>query len=454
MNSTSADGGHIFDIFSKLSKGQRYKTFYEYFCMKGGEMGQDQPFNTIDLADVLWKAQMWRENFPNVFPYYAVKAYSDPVLLRLFVLLGYGFDCSTEGEIKAVLKAQGDPKKIIFAHTIKTPRGLKYASSVGCALLTFDSKEELLKIHKQFPEANLILRIKSPSTQTVYNLSTKFGCEAHDAEYLLSLAKQLNFNVVGVSFHVGALCENPKTFTATIDKSRLVFETAKRIGYNFTIMDIGAGFFGSKEREEFFYELSQKINDSLETNFPDKTVKFIAEPGCYFVGSSVTLATTVIGKRKRLEKDKRGSPVQREYFINDGLYGSFFEHKELYDIRPKALISTSEMNDRILYQSKIWGQTCCAQDMVMEECSLPDMNEGELILWGNMGAYRRVRCSTFTEVPLPATKYVFVHNSRLRLDWLTNFEEIASYIAEVADIVEEDFITEEKEINCHDTKDM
>ncbi|GIZ01607.1 ornithine decarboxylase, partial [Caerostris extrusa] len=163
LSNNHANGSHqhnngsnkddVFAYISSLSPRRSYKSLHDYLISKGEEIEQDQAFYVYDLADVLWKAQLWEERFSNVFPYYAVKANADPILVRLFVLLGYGFDCSTEGEIRLVLKHGADPKKIIFAHTIKTHKALRYASSVGVDLMTFDSKEELLKISKDFPTA-------------------------------------------------------------------------------------------------------------------------------------------------------------------------------------------------------------------------------------------------------------------------------------------------------------
>ncbi|CAL1300845.1 unnamed protein product, partial [Larinioides sclopetarius] len=92
-----------------------------------------------------------KRNFFFLLP--AVKTNSDPVFLRLLALLGFSFDCATEGEIRFVLKAGGDPKNIIFAYVIKSPTALQYAASVGVELMTFDCKEELLKIKKYYPEA-------------------------------------------------------------------------------------------------------------------------------------------------------------------------------------------------------------------------------------------------------------------------------------------------------------
>ena len=45
---------------------------------------------------------------------YAVKANSNIGILSLFAKLGSGFDVVSLGEIERVLKAGGDPKKIVF----------------------------------------------------------------------------------------------------------------------------------------------------------------------------------------------------------------------------------------------------------------------------------------------------------------------------------------------------
>jgi ornithine decarboxylase len=46
-----------------------------------------------------------------------------------------------------------EPQRIIFANTVKSVAALLYAKSVGVDLMTFDSKEELEKIAKFYPDA-------------------------------------------------------------------------------------------------------------------------------------------------------------------------------------------------------------------------------------------------------------------------------------------------------------
>ncbi|GFS63884.1 antizyme inhibitor 2 [Trichonephila inaurata madagascariensis] len=426
---------NVLDFISSKGSHKSYGSVYDFLTETGKQLPQDQAFFMFDLADILWKTQLWYEKLPNVAPYYAVKANADPVLMKLFVLLGYGFDCSTEGEIRLALKSGADPRKIIFAHTIKTHKALEYASSVGVDFMTFDTKEELLKISKDFPTARLVLRLKAESTQEFYNLSKKFGCELYEAEDLLLQAKNLNLNVVGVSFHVGALIECSEIYTSAIEKSRQVFDTAQKLGFKFTIMDIGAGFFGSTEKEHVFHKVSQDIKRSLKENFPNGDVEFIAEPGCYCVASAVSLTTSILGKKS--VNSKETNQISREYFVNDSYYGSFFEHHDLYDVKPVPVLNPYELKERTKYKSKIWGQTCCSEDVAKEECVLPDMEEGEFIQWLNMGAYARGVASNFTIVPYPVHKHVFIHNPRLKLNNIPNLSEVMEYISQVSVLIKQ-----------------
>ncbi|GFT38677.1 ornithine decarboxylase [Nephila pilipes] len=286
-------------LISKNRSGEIYKSTFDYISKVAKELRESQSFYTFDFADVLWKVQRWKEKFPHIRPFYAVKTNSDPVLLRLLVLLEFSFDCATEGEIRYVLNAGGDPKNIIFAHVIKPPGALQYASSVGVDFMTFDSKEELLKIHKYYPEARLLLRLTPEDVKCSFDLSDKFGCDAEDAMDVLSFAKDLSLNVIGISFHVGGLCKNPNSYAATIKTCGNIFQLGKKLGFDFKILDIGGGFTGCKGSDALFDEIVQVIKSALKENFTEPDIEIIAEPGTFFAGSAVSLTTAICGKKKR-----------------------------------------------------------------------------------------------------------------------------------------------------------
>jgi len=74
----------------------------------------------------------------------------------------------------------------------------------------------------------------------------KFGVEVEDAFGLLEAAYALGLDVIGVSFHVGSGCSDPPVFHRAIKAAKQIFEEAKSIGFEFSLLDIGGGFPGNK----------------------------------------------------------------------------------------------------------------------------------------------------------------------------------------------------------------
>ncbi|GBN32799.1 hypothetical protein AVEN_180180-1 [Araneus ventricosus] len=90
---------------------------------------------------------------------------------------------------------------------------------------------------------------------------------------------------------------------------------------------------------------------------------------------------------------------------------NFFLHRNIHyrDVTSeKNGESDEEIQRRPAYNSNVWGQTCCAEDLLAKEHQLPDLKEGEFIVWENMG--RATKCSAFCEVSYPASRHVFIDN--------------------------------------------
>lgn len=67
--------------------------------------------------------------------------------------------------------------------------------------------------------------------------------------------------------------------------------------------------------------MSEIINRAARTYFPDEKVKIIAEPGRYFVETSFTVISKIHAKREGRLPD--GTLVNKQYYLNDGAFGSF-----------------------------------------------------------------------------------------------------------------------------------
>ncbi|GBM33411.1 Ornithine decarboxylase [Araneus ventricosus] len=386
----------------------------------------DIPFYVADFSDVLYKCRYWKTKLPGVEPFYAVKCNSDPMLLSLLVSLGIQFDCASKGEIDAVLAAGAESSDIIYAHPFKSNTFLRYAASVNVDLMTFDCEQELHKIKRIFPQARLVIRISIPNVPAAFPLSNKFGCTVKEAQKLLVTAQNLDLNVVGVSFHVGSLCEQAFAYAKAIKMAREVFDMAEDIGYHFTLLDLGGGFPGSTGSLDIFDKMCYYITSALDEHFPQGCgVRVIAEPGCYIACSAYTLCCKVIGKKTAdmNPEDEESYKQQVFYYLNDGAYGSFGYGFEKYGFRIKPLLNKSQQASRPILRSKLWGATCCSSDCIVEDCLLPEMEVGEYIIFDNMGAYTRSLVTGFNGFPMPMTHYVFPPQSEYKNDILPPLED-------------------------------
>lgn len=355
---------------------------------------QEDAFYVLDVGEIVRQHKEWKMKLPRVEPFYAVKCNDHPILLKVLAALGTGFDCASKGEINKVLDMGVDPHRIIFANPAKMASQIRHAASQGVDLMTFDNECELHKIKTLFPAARLVIRIRADAADPQCPLGMKFGCDADaDAPRLLELAKTHGLNVCGVSFHVGSGCQEPAAYMRAIAKARLIFDHAAKIGYNFTILDLGGGYLGNKDSS--IDKMAEAINCALDTHFPVcERVMVIAEPGRFYSAAAFTLATNI--------HSKRNCPSHTMYYINDGVYGSFncilYDHAKVkplaYPVGQRALPTKVE-------KCSIWGPTCDGLDQVMDAALLPPLDIGDWIIFEDMGAYTLPVASTFNGFPLP-----------------------------------------------------
>ena len=135
---------------------------------------------------------------------------------------------------------------------------------------------------------------------------------------------------------MGTGSQSPRAYELALKMSAELFEYGYEIGYQFSLLDIGGGFYGDRGSKDVFQRVASAINsslDSLFSSFPGLTV--IAEPGlltesimtlntyfqcigAFFACSTNSIAVNIINKKSH---DKEG---HRElvYYVNDGPKGS------------------------------------------------------------------------------------------------------------------------------------
>ena len=254
--------------------------------------------------------------------------------------------------------------------------------------MTFDSADELYKIKKVFAGAELVLRIITEDSSSVCPFSLKFGAPLESTRRLLEIARELELNVVGVSFHVGSAATDPQVFVQAVQDSRAVFNQALDLGFSPNILDIGGGFSG-----ESFEAMSHTLNEALNTYF-SSDVQLIAEPGRYFVSSAFTLASNIIARRDVVKADG-----DRDYmlYMSDGVYGSFMDCLLSHWRRePHILTSACDKSSSAAINYSIWGPTCDGVDRIIENVSFHKLLDiGDWLYFPGMGAYTTCLSTSF-----------------------------------------------------------
>uniref|UniRef100_A0A182MYL5 ornithine decarboxylase n=1 Tax=Anopheles dirus TaxID=7168 RepID=A0A182MYL5_9DIPT len=368
---------------------------------------REHPLHLLDLDDVVRKHLIWLRRMPRVVPFYAVKCNDDPAILATLAALGTGFDCASEAEIRTILALGVTPERIIFAHPIKSVEALAFAKSHGIRRMTFDNECELEKVAREYPEAELVLRIRHDSDRVLIALGKKFGCDAHgNGLRMLARAKELGVAVVGVSFHVGCGSLDADCFYDAIASARTVFDYAwQELGVRLRLLDVGGGFPGDNDKP--IDEYAQAVSRGLKEFFPVEAddVYILGEPGRFYVGSAVTLLTTVQGKKE--VRDECGRVRQMMYYINDGVFGTLFDWLSLRAINDLKRAVPLVRRERALeptYPTTVWGPTCDSTDIVCEDVDFPEHQIGDYIVFENLGAYGMPFATNFNGFPKPTVE--------------------------------------------------
>ena len=357
------------------------------------------PLFVIDHAELRKNFRTFRKCLPRVQPYFAVKAGSDPAIVRTLFAEGSSFDVASMPEFALVHENIKDMPsrerqqwiwdRIIYANPIKPVETLEELDQYK-PLVTFDNLDEIEKIKQHAPHAGLVLRLKVSNTGAMVELSSKFGASPGEAVDLILEADRRGLVVEGVSFHVGSQTTNFGNYVEALNLTADIYAEAQARGYaKMNLVDIGGGFpapYDATVRP--FRELAGIINSEITRLFP-KEIEILAEPGRFFVATAGYAISKIIGKSVR-----DGKP---SYYLDDGVYhtysGQIFDHC-MYPVKAFKRGKTR--------LSAVFGPTCDAFDVISMAENLPDLKRDDYVYSEMIGAYSHASATSFNGFP-PAT---------------------------------------------------
>lgn len=361
------------------------------------------PCYVYSASTVLENFQAYDNSFGDV-PHvvcYSVKANSNLALLRLLAEAGAGFDIVSGGELYRVLKAGGDPAKIVFSGVGKTAKEIDEALAAGIFVFNCESEPELALVdalaHRRGVKARVALRV-NPDVEAATHayistgrLAHKFGVDIGGAEAVYEHARRQcpNLLIEGVSCHIGSQLMDPAPMMESVDRVLGLVERLRADGFEIRHADFGGGLGVAYKPEDVSPAIVEFVA-ALRARVEGRGLHVMVEPGRSIVGDAGVLLTRVLYRKKTGDKEFVVADAAMNDLIRPALYGAF--HKIL-PVRER---------DGEIARVDVVGPVCETGDFLARDREMPNVLPGDLLAICSAGAYGFVQSSNYNSRPRAA----------------------------------------------------
>ncbi len=349
--------------------------------------------------------------FENFKIHYSVKANSNLQILRIIKNLGAGVDCSSPFELRLALLAGFKPDDIVYTGNYESFDDLKYVSSckVRINLDDISSYNRLIKVcSPDFASFRVNPGIGKGGFEgiTTGGADAKFGVPYELLKQAYFAAKKDGVKRFGVHIMTGSNILEPYYFAEVLEK---LIRISGRIFSDLEIkpeyIDIGGGF-GipySDEDVELDIETTARLISEVFFEYCDKfdlgKPELKIEPGRYLIGNAGYVLSRVTGIKRGYKKFV-GLDAGMNMLIRPALYGAIHRIK-IYG------------KDGVVQMAQICGQICENSDILGKNVPLPEVEEGDIVIILDAGAYGFSMASNYNGRPLPAE--ILVHGDSVKL---------------------------------------
>ena len=324
---------------------------------------------------------------------YAVKANSNIAVLNVMARLGSGFDIVSGGELARVIKAGGDPAKVVFSGVGKTFEEISMALDLGIKCFNVESLPELQRINAVAGEKNTIAPISirvnpDVDAKTHPYISTglkanKFGIEREQAVDIYRQAAAMpHLKITGMDCHIGSQLTDLTPFVDALDRLLVLIDELAEIGITISHLDVGGGL-GVTYKDEKPPHPDQYTLAIAERMVGREDLMLIFEPGRAIMANAGILLTKVEFLKQGAEKNFAIVDAGMNDLIRPALYSAW------QNIIP--------VNLNLTHSSAVFdvvGPICETGDFLGKDRTLVT-NPGELLAVRSSGAYGFVMASNY-----------------------------------------------------------
>ena len=329
---------------------------------------------------------------------YAVKANSSLGVLALLARAGSGFDIVSGGELQRVLRAGGDPARVVFSGVGKTGTEIELALRSGICNFNCESEPELAQIDAIAGRLGVTGRFSlrvNPDVDAVTHpyISTglrdhKFGIDIGEAAAVYDRARSFaNLRATGVACHIGSQILDYSPILEAAGKVLSLIEDLIAAGHSIDHIDLGGGLgiaYKSAETEPGIAGFVAALRGRVEAS----GLKVMVEPGRSIVAQAGVLLTRVLNRKRTPSKEFVVVDAAMNDLIRPTLYQAHHEIVPLLQAQGTEPLVAD-----------VVGPVCETGDFLAKDRTIPVVESGDLLAIVSAGAYGFVQASNYNSRP-------------------------------------------------------
>lgn len=340
--------------------------------------------------------------------HYALKANSNPEILRVIRDNGFGADCVSGNEVRRSVETGFAPDQIVFAGVGKSDEEIEYALEKDIFCFNCESLPEMEVIDQLVSEkwkgapppkggkARIALRINpNVNANTHHYITTgleenKFGINLWELEDVIKRLKGMkNLELIGIHFHIGSQITDMSAFKSLCLRVNEIQEWFVSHKVPLQHINVGGGLgidYHEPDKNAIpdFATFFKIFADFLEVR-PGQKVHF--ELGRALVGQCGSLISRVLYVKKGVNTNFAILDAGMTELIRPALYQSYHTIQNISAINHQP--------SSITHRYDVVGPICESSDCFRKAVMLPESKRGDLFAIRTAGAYGEVMASQY-----------------------------------------------------------
>lgn len=328
---------------------------------------------------------------------YAMKANSNPAVLRIMCEAGLGIDAVSPGELHLARRVGFDPGDILFSANNMTDLEMRDASNEG-VLLNIGELSRLDKYGELAPGTKVCIRLNphigAGHHEHVITAGehSKFGIPVEQIGAIQHTASRHGLEIVGLHQHIGSGIMSADTLWQAM---RVLLDAAETFS-SLRFLNFGGGLGVAYRPGEPPLDLENfagRVVDPLRSfasRQPSRSLSFWFEPGRYLVAEAGVLLVRVNTMKRNRGRVFAGTDSGMGHLVRPAIYGAYHA---LYNLsNPSGTLETYDVT----------GNICEAGDLFARDRDIQKIREGDVLAVLDAGAYGMAMASEYNLRPLPA----------------------------------------------------